>query len=88
MSQIYNDNTKRPKPNKNQQGILGISSGEFRHFAADSASGSGESAAGATYLSLSIYPKSCHTFPLKVAVTWLWEGWFREGYSWGIVVTY
>ena len=29
MSQIYNDNTKRPKPKENQLGILGISSREF-----------------------------------------------------------
>ena len=31
MSQIYNDNTKRPKPKENQLGILGISSREFTH---------------------------------------------------------
>ena len=33
MSQIYNDNTKRPKPEENQLEILGISSREFMHFA-------------------------------------------------------
>ena len=32
MSQIYNDNTKRPKPKYNQLGILGTSSREFTHF--------------------------------------------------------
>ena len=32
MSQIYNDNTKRPKPKENQLGILGISSREFTHY--------------------------------------------------------
>ena len=31
MSQINNDNTKRPKPKENQLGILGISSREFTH---------------------------------------------------------
>ena len=35
------------------------------------ASGPGESAAGATYLSLRIHPKSCHISPLKVAATLL-----------------
>ena len=37
MSQIYNENTKRPKPKENQLGILGISSREFMHFAENSA---------------------------------------------------
>ena len=37
MSQIYNDNTKRPKSKENQLGILGISSREFTHFAGNSA---------------------------------------------------
>ena len=37
MSQIYNGNTKRPKPKENQLGILGISSREFTHFAENSA---------------------------------------------------
>ena len=37
MSQIYNDNTKRPKPKENQLGILGISSREFTHFDGNSA---------------------------------------------------
>ena len=35
------------------------------------ASGPGESAAGATYLSLRIHPKSCHISPLKVAAALL-----------------
>ena len=39
MSQIYNDNIKRPKPNENQQGILGISSAEFTHFIGNSSEG-------------------------------------------------
>ena len=39
MSQIYNDNTRRPKPKENQLGILGISSREFKHFAGNSAEG-------------------------------------------------
>ena len=29
MSQIYNDNTKRPKPKENELGILGVLSREF-----------------------------------------------------------
>ena len=37
MSQIYNDNTKRPKPKENQLGILGISSREFTHYVGNSA---------------------------------------------------
>ena len=36
MSQIYNDNTKRPKPKENQ---LGISARKFMHFAGNSAEG-------------------------------------------------
>ena len=32
MSQIYNDNTKRPNPKKNWLGILGISSREFTRY--------------------------------------------------------
>ena len=39
MSQIYSDNTKEPKPKKNQLEILGISSREFTHFAGNSAEG-------------------------------------------------
>ena len=35
------------------------------------ASGPGENAAGATYLSLRIHPKSCHISPLKVAAALL-----------------
>ena len=41
MSQIYNDNTKRPKPKENQLGILGISSREFKHYVGNSAEGLG-----------------------------------------------
>ena len=40
MSQIYKDNT-RPKPKKNQLGILRISSQEFMHFAGNSVEGLG-----------------------------------------------
>ena len=75
MSQIYNGNIKRPKAKENQLGILGISSGEFTHFAGNSAeglgSGPGESTAGTTLLSLRIGPKSCYIFALKVAATLL-----------------
>ena len=41
MSQIYNDNTKRPKPQEIKLGILGISVVEFTHFAGNSAEGLG-----------------------------------------------
>ena len=70
MSQIYNDNTKRPKPKENQLGILGISSREFTHFAGISAEGLGfrrECCWDYVSLSLRICPKSCYIFPLKVA---------------------
>ena len=36
-SQIYNGNTKRPKPKESQLGILGISSREFMHYVGNSA---------------------------------------------------
>ena len=39
MTQIYNDNTKRPKLKENHPGILGISSREFMHSAGNSAEG-------------------------------------------------
>ena len=41
MSHIYNDNTKRPKPQEIQLGILGISAGEFLPFTGNSAEGVG-----------------------------------------------
>ena len=73
MSQIYNDNTKRPKPKENQLGILGISSRDFMHFAGNSAEGLGSrrGRCWARYLSLRIHPKTCCIFPLKVAATLL-----------------
>ena len=39
MSQIYNKNSKRPKLEENQLGILEISSIKFTHFAENSAEG-------------------------------------------------
>ena len=41
MSQIYNENTKRPQPKENQLRILGISSREFTHSVGNSAEGLG-----------------------------------------------
>ena len=41
MSQIYNDNTKRPKLKENQSETLEISSREFMHFAGNSTEGTG-----------------------------------------------
>ena len=40
-SQIYNNNTRRPKPKENQLGILEISSREFMHYVENSAEGLG-----------------------------------------------
>ena len=87
MSQIYNDNTKRPKLKENQPGILGISLREFMHFAGNSAKGLGSSRKHCWgYVSvfentpkklLLISPKSCCNF----------TQWFRERHSWSIVVT-
>ena len=87
MSQIYNDNTKRPKPKENQPGILGISSREFTHFAHISAEGLGARRERCwDYVSvfenmprklLHLSPKSCHKFTY----------WFRKGRSWSIVIT-
>ena len=53
MSQIYNSNTKRPKPKENQRGIVGISSTEFMHFGGNSAEslGSRRECCWDTYLS-------------------------------------
>ena len=78
MSQIYNDNTKRPKPNENQQGILGISSREFTHFVGNSSEGL-RSRRESCWDYVSVFantpkrlvhlsPKSCHNFTY----------WFRE----------
>ena len=72
MSQIYNDNTKRPKPNENQQGILGISSREFTHFVGNSSEGL-RSRRESCWDYVSVFantpkrlvhlsPKSCHNF--------------------------
>ena len=46
MRQRYNDNTKRPKPNKNKLGILQIYA--FCQKIQQRASGTGENAAGVT----------------------------------------
>ena len=69
MSQICNDNTKRPKPQDIQLGILKIYafSREFKHRA----SGPGEGTAGVRYFCMRIHPKTCCRFPLKVAATLL-----------------
>ena len=73
MSQIYNDNTKRPKPKENQPGILGISSREFMHYVGNSAEGRG-SRGERCWGFVSVFentPKSCHISPLKVAANLL-----------------
>ena len=81
MRQIYNENTKRPKPKENQLVILGISSREFMHFAGNSAGGLGSRREHCCdYISVfenmpkklpHLSPKSCYIFPLKVATTLL-----------------
>ena len=73
MSQIYNDNTKRPKPKENQLGILGISSREFTHSVGNSAEGLGsrrECCWGYTSV-FENTPKGCRISHLKVAATLL-----------------
>ena len=87
MSQIYNDNTKRPKPKENQLGILGMLPREFTHFAGNSPEGLGSRREHRwDYVSLfenmpkkllHLSPESCHNF----------TQWFREGRSWSIVIT-
>ena len=74
MSQIYNDNTKRPKLEENQLGILGISSREFMHSTGNSVEGLGSRRERcwddvSVFENLRICPKSCYIFPLKVVVT-------------------
>ena len=69
MSQRYNDNTKRPKLQDSQLGIL-----IFFAFCWENqqrALGPGESAAGVTDLSMRIHWKNCCIFPLKFATTLL-----------------
>ena len=60
MSQIYNDNTERPKLKENQLGVLKIYA--FCQRIQQRTSGPGESAAGVTYLSMRIHRKGCRKF--------------------------
>ena len=72
MSQIYNDNAKRPKPKENRLSILEISTREFTHFAGNSPEGLGSRKEHCwDYVSvfenmpkklLHLSPKSCHKF--------------------------
>ena len=73
MSQIYNDNTKKPKLKENQLGILESLLANLCILLEiqQKALGPGESAVGATYLFLRMHPKSCPIFPLKVPATLL-----------------
>ena len=64
MSQRYNDNTKRPKPQDTQIYL-------FCRKIQQKVLGPGETAAGVTYLSMRIHSKSCHVFHLKVATSLL-----------------
>ena len=87
MSQIYNDNTKRPKPKEYLIGILGISSREFTHSVGKSAEGLG-SKRERCWGYISIFdntPKKLpHLSPKRYCNFTLW---FRERRSWSIVVT-
>ena len=68
MNQGYNDNTKEPKvKKKNQLGILKISAFCLKTW--ETVLGPGESFGRITFLSMSIQPKSCQIFPLKIAAT-------------------
>ena len=69
MSERYIDNTKRPKPQDTQIGILKVYA--FYQKIQQRGSDPGHSADGVTYLSIKIHPKSCCIFPLKVAATLL-----------------
>ena len=62
MSQIYNDNTKRPKLKENQSGILGISSREFTHSVGNLAEGPG-SRREHCWGYMRIHPKVAASFP-------------------------
>ena len=68
---------KNPKSQDTQLGILKIYA--FCRKIHQRVSGPGESAAGVTYLSMRIHPKSCCIFPLKVAATL--HKWFKEVHS-------
>ena len=67
MSQIYNDDTKRPKPQDTQLVILKILA--FCWKIKQRASVPGESAAKVAYQSMRIHPKSWPIFPVKVTTT-------------------
>ena len=69
MGQRYNDNTRRQKPKQNQPGIL-KNYAFFRNIQ-QRASDPGKTAAGVTYPSMRIHPKSCCIFPLKITATLL-----------------
>ena len=73
MSQIYNENIKRPNPKENQLGSLEISSKEFTNSVRNSVEGLG-SRKEHCWGYVSIFentPKSCHISPLKVVATLL-----------------
>ena len=87
MSQIYNDNTKRPKVQGIQLGILRISAREFTEFAGSSAEGRG-SRRERCWRYVSVYEKSpkkwLHLSPKSFRN---FTKWFKEGRDWSIVVT-
>ena len=73
MSQIYNNNSTRPKPQENQLESLEISSREFMHFAGNSAEGLGSKREDC-WGYVSIFENTLRKVPhlsLKVAATLL-----------------
>ena len=82
MRKRYTDNTKRPKPNENQLGILKIYA--FCLKIQQKTLGPGEWC----LCYISIYenaPKELPHLPLKSCHNFTW--WFKEGHNWSIAVT-
>ena len=87
MSQIYNNNSKRPKPQENQLESLEISSREFMHFAGNSAEGLG-SRRKHCWGYVSVFENTPKKLPhLSPKICRNFNQWFKEGRSWSIVVT-
>ena len=87
MSQIYNGNTKRPKPKENHLRILAIPYREFKHFAGNSSKGLGsrrERCQSQVSIFENIPKKLPHLSPKSYRN---FTQWFRERHSWSIVVT-
>ena len=67
MSQRYNTTQKKTQKAKaERKSARGLKNYAFCQKIQQRASGPGESAAGVTYVSIRIHPKSCRIFPQKV----------------------